>query len=261
MTCWSMWKLKSSFSPIAAIGEAKASSSRAEARRESARASGASASRGGAACARASRRRRREQRPAPAAADRTSSLVSTPPTRLRRREALPLPPRHLAGPRGGGALPRQARVRPRRAARPDRRGVPVLRAGMSWEELDRMGFKLRLSELERGAVNVVVQPGQWELPRVDHLGLALDEDEFARRRRPRRRAGAPRPGARRPPDVHRHERRLPARGAPAARVARRAARGERGAPADASCSCSPTIPRRRRRCWPGCSTSSGTARA
>ena len=52
-------------------------------------------------------------------------------------------------------------------------------AGTSWEELDEIGFKLRLSELERGAVNVVVQPGQWELPRVDHLGLALDEDEFA----------------------------------------------------------------------------------
>src|SRR6187551_3294714 len=51
-------------------------------------------------------------------------------------------------------------------------------AGISWEELDRMGFKLRLSELERGAVNVVVQPGQWELPRVDHFGLALDEEEF-----------------------------------------------------------------------------------
>ena len=51
--------------------------------------------------------------------------------------------------------------------------------GISWEELDGMGFKLRLSELERGAVNVVVQPGQWELPRVDHLGLALDEEEFA----------------------------------------------------------------------------------
>ena len=50
--------------------------------------------------------------------------------------------------------------------------------GLSWEELDSMGFKLRLTELERGAVNVVVQPGQWELPRVDHLGLALDEDEF-----------------------------------------------------------------------------------
>jgi hypothetical protein len=51
-------------------------------------------------------------------------------------------------------------------------------AGTSWEELDEMGFKLRLSELERGAVNVVVQPGQWELPRLDHIGLALDEDEF-----------------------------------------------------------------------------------
>jgi hypothetical protein len=27
-------------------------------------------------------------------------------------------------------------------------------------------------------VNVVVQPGQWELPRLDHLGFALDEDDF-----------------------------------------------------------------------------------
>ena len=52
-------------------------------------------------------------------------------------------------------------------------------AGYGWDELDRMGFRLRLTELERGAVNVVVQPGQWELPRVDHVGLALDDDEFA----------------------------------------------------------------------------------
>jgi hypothetical protein len=51
-------------------------------------------------------------------------------------------------------------------------------SGHGWEELDRIGFKLRLSELERGAVNVVVQPGQWELPRVDHLGFALDEEDF-----------------------------------------------------------------------------------
>jgi catechol 2,3-dioxygenase-like lactoylglutathione lyase family enzyme len=51
-------------------------------------------------------------------------------------------------------------------------------AGVPWEELDRLGFRLRLSELQRGAVNVVVQPGQWELPRVDHLGFALDDDEF-----------------------------------------------------------------------------------
>jgi hypothetical protein len=51
-------------------------------------------------------------------------------------------------------------------------------SGMSWTELDAMGFKLRLSELELGAVNVVVQPGQWAVPRVDHLGLALDDEEF-----------------------------------------------------------------------------------
>ena len=50
--------------------------------------------------------------------------------------------------------------------------------GVPWEQLDRDGFKLRLSELERGALNVVVQPGHWEIPRVDHIGVALDEDEF-----------------------------------------------------------------------------------
>ena len=51
--------------------------------------------------------------------------------------------------------------------------------GISWDELDSIGFKLRLAELERGAVNVVVQPGQWDLPRVDHIGIALEEDDFA----------------------------------------------------------------------------------
>ncbi len=50
--------------------------------------------------------------------------------------------------------------------------------GVSWEKLDEDGFKLRLSELERGAVNVVVQPGHWRVPRVDHVGVALDEEEF-----------------------------------------------------------------------------------
>jgi hypothetical protein len=50
--------------------------------------------------------------------------------------------------------------------------------GVAWSELDAMGFKLRLTELEKGAVNVVVQPGQWSTPRVDHLGFALDEHEF-----------------------------------------------------------------------------------
>jgi hypothetical protein len=50
--------------------------------------------------------------------------------------------------------------------------------GTSWQKLDTDGFKLRLSELERGAVNVVIQPGHWRIPRVDHIGVALDEQEF-----------------------------------------------------------------------------------
>jgi hypothetical protein len=50
--------------------------------------------------------------------------------------------------------------------------------GVSWEKLEQDGFKLRLSELERGAVNVVVQPGHWRVPRVDHIGIALDEEDF-----------------------------------------------------------------------------------
>jgi hypothetical protein len=54
----------------------------------------------------------------------------------------------------------------------------AMEPGVSWEKLDRDGFKLRLSELERGAVNVVVQPGHWRVPRVDHVGVALDEDDF-----------------------------------------------------------------------------------
>ena len=50
--------------------------------------------------------------------------------------------------------------------------------GVSWEKLAADGFKLRLTEVEHGAVNVVIQPGHWRIPRVDHLGVALDEDEF-----------------------------------------------------------------------------------
>jgi hypothetical protein len=50
--------------------------------------------------------------------------------------------------------------------------------GTPWEELDAMGFRLRLVELARGAVNVVLQPGHWDVPRVDHLGIALDGDEY-----------------------------------------------------------------------------------
>ena len=50
--------------------------------------------------------------------------------------------------------------------------------GTPWEELDAMGFRLRLVELGRGAVNIVLQPGHWDVPRVDPLGIALDEDEY-----------------------------------------------------------------------------------
>ena len=55
----------------------------------------------------------------------------------------------------------------------------TMEPGTSWEQLDRTGFKLRLSELQRGAVNVVLQPGHWRIPRLDHVGIALDEDDFA----------------------------------------------------------------------------------
>jgi hypothetical protein len=54
----------------------------------------------------------------------------------------------------------------------------TIERGTPWDELDRDGFKVRLSELQRGSVNVVLQPGHWRLPRVDHLGVVLDEDDF-----------------------------------------------------------------------------------
>jgi len=54
----------------------------------------------------------------------------------------------------------------------------TIEPGSSWEELEGQGFRLRLSELQRGAVNVVVQPGHWRIPRIDHLGVVLEEDDF-----------------------------------------------------------------------------------
>jgi catechol 2,3-dioxygenase-like lactoylglutathione lyase family enzyme len=50
--------------------------------------------------------------------------------------------------------------------------------GTSWEELDKIGFRLRLVEVGRGAVNIVLQPGHWDVPRVDHLGIALGEEDY-----------------------------------------------------------------------------------
>jgi hypothetical protein len=56
----------------------------------------------------------------------------------------------------------------------------LVEAGTPWAKLDADGFKVRLCELQRGAVNVVVQPGHWRLPRIDHLGIALGEEDFRR---------------------------------------------------------------------------------
>src|SRR2546428_10390510 len=39
-------------------------------------------------------------------------------------------------------------------------------AGVSWEELERLGLPHRLSQLHRGAVHGRVPPGPWALPRV-----------------------------------------------------------------------------------------------
>ena len=54
----------------------------------------------------------------------------------------------------------------------------TIEPGTTWDQLDGEGFRLRLSEVQRGSLNVVVQPGHWRLPRVDHVGVALDEDDF-----------------------------------------------------------------------------------
>jgi hypothetical protein len=54
----------------------------------------------------------------------------------------------------------------------------TIEPGTSWDELDRTGFRLRLSELQRGAVSVVIQPGHWRVPRLDHIGVVLDEEDF-----------------------------------------------------------------------------------
>jgi hypothetical protein len=51
--------------------------------------------------------------------------------------------------------------------------------GVPWESLEGEGFEPRLIELQRGAVNVVLQPGSWHVPRLDHLGVVMDdEDDF-----------------------------------------------------------------------------------
>jgi hypothetical protein len=49
--------------------------------------------------------------------------------------------------------------------------------GQGWDELDLGGFRHRLTELERGGVNVVVQPGRTPESLVDHVGVLLSPAE------------------------------------------------------------------------------------
>jgi hypothetical protein len=49
--------------------------------------------------------------------------------------------------------------------------------GVPWEQLERDGFKLRLTEVQRGSLNVVLQPGLWRVPRLDHVGVVMDDDD------------------------------------------------------------------------------------
>jgi hypothetical protein len=49
--------------------------------------------------------------------------------------------------------------------------------GVPWERLERDGFALRLTEVQRGALNVVLQNGLWRVPRVDHVGVVMDDED------------------------------------------------------------------------------------
>jgi hypothetical protein len=50
-------------------------------------------------------------------------------------------------------------------------------AGIPWETLEHEGFKLRLTEVQRGSLDVVIQPGLWRVPRVDHIGVVMDDED------------------------------------------------------------------------------------
>ena len=48
---------------------------------------------------------------------------------------------------------------------------------MSWAELGRKGVRLRLVELERGAVNIVVMRAKWPAVTVGHLGFSTGTED------------------------------------------------------------------------------------
>ena len=57
-------------------------------------------------------------------------------------------------------------------------GEPVsFDESVGWDELEHRGFRLRLVSLGRAGVEVVLQPGRWVAPRVDHLGVLVTPAE------------------------------------------------------------------------------------
>ena len=50
---------------------------------------------------------------------------------------------------------------------------------ISWKQILADQIKLRLVELERGGVNIVLMPGRWEKPRLEHFGLILPPEQFS----------------------------------------------------------------------------------
>jgi hypothetical protein len=49
---------------------------------------------------------------------------------------------------------------------------------VSWEELESKGARLRLVELQCGAVNLVLMPSKFQQTKLDHFGIILDEQTF-----------------------------------------------------------------------------------
>jgi len=50
---------------------------------------------------------------------------------------------------------------------------------MGWDELERIGLRLRLVELESGAVNVVVMRGKNDVPHLGQIGWGGSDEEVA----------------------------------------------------------------------------------
>jgi hypothetical protein len=46
-----------------------------------------------------------------------------------------------------------------------------------WDDLEQRGFRLRLVELEQGAVNVVLMPSRFPERRLGHIGAVADPEE------------------------------------------------------------------------------------